>query len=196
MKLVRLALSLALLSLSTAAFAQHEGHALLAPPPNAVKTEADLIMDKLRTLAGSWEGPVSNVADKEKFGDPAVEKVGGNLTVTMQNMSHGLAIMHEMSGAGGVHVNPVTMFYVSNNQAMATHYCAMGNRPRLAGKMSPDGKTIEFEFLDVDGTLEHGHMHHAIFTFVDADHHNEDWDFFIPGVEKPLRGHAELHRTK
>ena len=41
----------------------------------------------------------------------------------------------------------------------------------MTGKMSPDGKTVEFDFLDVAGSTKYGHMHHAVITFLDADHH-------------------------
>ena len=43
----------------------------------------------------------------------------------------------------------------------------------MTGKMSPDGKTIEFEFKDISGSTEY-HMHHAVFTVIDANHHTEN----------------------
>jgi hypothetical protein len=76
---------------------------------------------------------------------------------------------------------------------MLTHYCDAGNRPRMVAKSSPDGKTIEFEFLDVTGNMQYGHMHGAMFTLIDADHHIEDWTFMVG--EKPVRAHFDLHRT-
>ena len=30
----------------------------------------------------------------------------------------------------------------------------------MVGKPSPDGKTVDFEFLDVVGNMDHEHMHH------------------------------------
>jgi phage tail protein X len=78
---------------------------------------------------------------------------------------------------------------------MLTHYCDAGNRPRMAGKMSPDRKTVEFDFLDVAGSTEYGHMHHAVFTVIDANHHTEDWTYMMPG-DKPMHAHFDLQRTK
>ena len=69
------------------------------------------------------------------------------------------------------------------------------NRPRMAGKMSPDGKTVEFDFLDVSGHLEYGHMQHAVFTIIDPTHHIEDWTYMQPG-DKPVHAHFDLQRTK
>jgi hypothetical protein len=65
----------------------------------------------------------------------------------------------------------------------------------MTGKMSPDGKTVEFDFLDVAGSTQYGHMHHAVFTFLDANHHTEDWTFMVQG-DKQVRAHFDLQRTK
>jgi phage tail protein X len=65
----------------------------------------------------------------------------------------------------------------------------------MAGKVSPDGKTVEFDFLDVAGPTQYGHMHHVVFTAVDANHHTEDWTYMMPG-DKPVHAHFELQRTK
>ena len=62
----------------------------------------------------------------------------------------------------------------------------------MEGKLSPDGKILEFTFLDVAGSNLHEHMHHAKFTFIDADHHTEDWTFMIGDM--PVHAHVELHR--
>jgi hypothetical protein len=64
----------------------------------------------------------------------------------------------------------------------------------MIGKVSPDGKTVEFDFLDISGNVKHGHMHHAVFTFGDENHHTEDWTFMLPG-DKPMRAHFDLQRT-
>ena len=53
---------------------------------------------------------------------------------------------------------------------------------------------IEFEFLDVKGNMEYGHMHGAVFTIVDENQHTEDWTFMRG--DKPYHAHVELRRKK
>jgi hypothetical protein len=84
---------------------------------------------------------------------------------------------------------------IEGKVAHASHHCDAGNRPRMTGKMSPDGKTVEFEFLDVAGSTRYGHMHHAVFTAIDPNHHTEDWTYMEPG-DKLVHAHIELQRTK
>jgi hypothetical protein len=187
MKSLRLMLSVALLSLCTMAFAQS------AATPVA-QSDAQKSFDKIKTLAGSWEGPVKV--------DPPTPEMSTDkpVHVSLRVTSRGNALVHEMQEAGTVedpnkYDHPVTMFYLDNDRLLLTHYCDAGNRPRMVARSSPDGKKVEFDFLDVAGDLQYGHMQHAVFTVVDADHHTEDWTFLMPG-EKPMHAHMDLQRTK
>ena len=173
MKSLRLVLSVVvLMSLSTVAFAQ---------------SDAQKSFDKLKTLAGSWEAHVTTF--------PQQGEIEGKLMqVSLRVTSMGNALVHEMTGAGRPD-DPITMLYLDGDRLLLPHYCDAGNRPRMAGKMSPDGKTVEFDFLDVAGNTQYGHMHHAVFTVIDANHHTEDWTYMTPG-DKPVRAHLDLQRTK
>jgi hypothetical protein len=173
MKSLRLMLFVVLLSLSTVALAQ---------------SDAQKSFDNMKTLAGSWEGHVTVLPPHPEMQDNKLMQV--SLRVT----SMGNAIVHEMTGSGRPD-DPVTMFYLDGDRLLLTHYCDAGNRPRMAGKMSPDGKTVEFDFLDLAGSTQYGHMHHAVFTVVDANHHTEDWTYMEPG-DKPVHAHLDLLRTK
>jgi len=170
MKTVRLVLTLVLLSLSTLAFAQ---------------SDAQKSFDKLKTLEGSWEGHVTTM--------PVAPEIEGKvMQVSLRVTSMGNAIMHEMKGSGRPD-DPITMMYLDGDRLMLTHYCDAGNRPRMTGKMAADGKTVEFEFLDVAGSTQYGHMHHAVFTALDSNHHTEDWTFMAG--DKPVHAHVDLQRT-
>ena len=183
MKILRYTLCFVLISVSTAAFAQSDAHkSAETPAPSAAQKS----FEKLKTLAGSWVGQLTTVPQ-----EPKVE--GKFAQFALRVTSLGNAFVHELSLSGRPD-RPVTMFYLDGDRLLLTHYCDAGNRPRMVGKLSPDGKTLEFDFLDLSGSNQYGHMHHAVFTFVDADHHIEDWTWMAPGDE-PTRAHFDLQRT-
>jgi hypothetical protein len=171
MKSLGLILSVVLLSACTVAFAQ---------------SDAQKSFDKMKTLAGSWEGHVTTTPP-----EPDIE--GKLAKVSLRVTSMGNALIHEATSAERPD-DPITMFYLDGDRLLATHYCDAGNRPRMTGKLAPDGKTVAFEFLDVAGNTQYGHMDHGMFTFIDANHHIEDWTFMHG--DKPVHAHFDLHRTK
>jgi hypothetical protein len=177
MKSIRRMLSVALISLSTAAFAQ---------------SSAQQSFTTLKALAGSWEGRVATIPAMEGMGDMK------NVEITLRVTSRGNALVHEMKAAGTPddptrYDHPVTMLYLDGERLLLTHYCDAGNRPRMVAQSSPDGKKVEFTFLDLSGGTQYGHMDHAVFTIVDANHHTEDWTYMMPG-DKPVRAHMDLQR--
>ena len=181
MKYFRFMLSiLVLMSLSTVAFAQSDAQKPLS--------DSQKSFDQLKTLAGSWEGIV-------KTYPTTPEADGKHVQATLRVTSMGNALMHEMRLEGRSD-DPITMLYMDDDRLTLTHYCDAGNRPRMVAKASADGKTVEFDFVDVAGGTLYGHMHHAVFTVIDANHHIEDWTFMAPDGKTAVRAHFELQRTK
>jgi len=158
----------------------------IVPAFASAQSDAQKSFDSLKSLAGTWEGTITSF--------PATPEVQGkHVQVTLRVTSVGNALLHEMHVQGRPD-DPITMLYLDNGHLMLTHYCDAGNRPRMTARTSVDGKTVEFEFVDVAGGTEYGHMHHAVFTLADSYHHSEDWTFMSPG-EKPVQAHFDLHRT-
>src|SRR5260370_3043557 len=183
MNSLRFMLSVVLTSLSTVAFAQ-----------SVAQTDAQKAFTQMKTLAGAWQASVTT--------DPPVPEMGNGAMaqVSLRVTSRGNALVHEMSEAGKAddptrYDHPVTMLYLDGDRLLLTHYFDAANRPRMTGKLSPDGKKVEFEFLDLSGGNQHGHMYHAVFTIIDADHHTEDWTYMMPG-DKPMHAHMDLQRVK
>ena len=188
MKLSRISLFLVALSMSTAMFAQMDHKAAAAPP-----TEAQKSFTAIKALAGQWEGPVT-------LNPPMNGSDFAHIRVSMRVTSRGNALVHEMNEAGkpedpAKYDHPVTMIYLDGDQLNLVHYCDAGNRPHMTGKVSPDGKKVEFDFVDLSGSNKFGHMFHAVFTMIDADHHSEDWTYMMPG-DKPMKAHMDLQRKK
>ena len=172
------ALTAALLAVSASAFAQ---------------SDAQKSFDTLKTLGGDWKGSV-------KIDPPDAEmSTDKPLHISMRVTSRGNAIVHEMQEEGtpldaAKYDHPVTMFYVDGDHLNLVHYCDAGNRPHMIARTSPDGKTVEFDFADLSGGNQFGHMYHAVFKIIDANHHSEDWTYMMPG-DKPMHAHMDLQRT-
>jgi len=190
MKSSRLMLSAVLMLFAIMAFAQSDAH---KSSDKSAPSEAQKSFDTLKTLAGTWQGPVTADPPQPDWGDKPVQ-------VSLRVTSRGNALVHEMKEAGtpddpAKYDHPLTMLYLDGDRLLLTHYCDAGNRPRMAARTSLDGKTVEFDFLDLSGGNEYGHMYHAVFAIIDANHHIEDWTYMMPG-DKPVRAHLDLKRAQ
>jgi hypothetical protein len=149
------------------------------PAPAGVQSEAKKAFEKLKTLAGSWQGKVMDIP----------------INITIRAASSGTAIVHEgNTDGGGPPKSEITMFYVDGDRLLATHYCDAGNRARFEGKMSPDGKMIEFGFLDVAGSTRGGLVKRMAFAMIDANRHAIELTFIMPDG-KPIELRGEFGRT-
>ena len=171
-------LTILIVLVATAAVALPQQMPMPMPKTSVPQSDAQKAFEKLKTLAGSWQGSV----------------MGMSVQATIRVISRGNAILHEMTSSGSPD-NPITMIYVDGDRLLLTHYCDSGNRPRMEGKISPDGNSVEFTLFDITGHTEKGFMNHVAFTFVDANHHNEESTWMLPG-NKTFRATGNLERTK
>jgi hypothetical protein len=117
---------------------------------------------RLKTLVGHWEGTMEEGAQTM----PA--------TVEVRMTGDGSAIMHVLGKDSPYEM--VTMIHPDGKRLLATHYCAAHNQPRMA--LVPSAAANQVAFTFVDGTnIGPGeeHMRSVVFTFVDADRHEEAW---------------------
>jgi hypothetical protein len=134
----------------------------------------------MKSLEGTWHGTIMSIP----------------IDVTIRLASSGTAILYEGNTAGGQPPNhEITMFYVDGDRLVATHYCDGGNRARFEGKLSPDGKTSEFNFLDVAGNTKGGLVKRMAFTIIDPNKHLVEFTFIKPDG-KPIDLRGEFERTK
>ena len=187
MKLFRFTLLAVLVLFSTMTFAQTD-----TQKPDALKSDAQKSFDTLKNLAGTWSAKLTV--------DPPMPNMDDKLPgqVSLRVTSRGNALVHEMYSVGVPddptrYDHPLTMLYLDGNRLTLIHYCDAGNRPRMVARTSPDGKAVEFDFVDISGGTQRGHMHHAVFTLIDANHHTEDWTYMMPG-DKPVHAHFDLQR--
>jgi hypothetical protein len=151
-----------------------------APKTASAQSDAKQAFEKLKTLTGSWQGTIMSIP----------------INFTIRAVSSGTAILHEgNTSEAGPPKHEITMFYLEADRLLATHYCDAGNRSRWEGKMSPDGKAIEFSFLDVAGPTRGGYLKDMVLTMIDADHHIVAFTFVMPDG-KPIQLRGEFQRTK
>lgn len=207
MKLTRLTLIVAAISIAASAqqpeqSEHHHGQSAQAQASQGAapatkpekKSDAQRSFDLVKSLAGDWQGPVEVVPPMPQMTDKKVP-----MRLSMRVTSRGNALVHEFQEAGTPldftkYDHPVTMIYVDKDQVNLIHYCDAGNRPHMLGKISPDGNTVEFDFQDISGSTARGHMDHAVFTFIDQDHHTEEWTYILPG-DKAIHAHFDLKRV-
>ena len=130
--------------------------------------------DRMKSLAGEWEATTSE----------------GKTRVVYQVISNGTALMETI-----VNENMVTIYHPDGGATLMTHYCGVGNQPRMRAQASA-GNTITFKFVDVanlKGRAE-GYMTGLVIKFVDANHVTEEWTWKEAGKETTSTFH--LQRVK
>src|SRR5262249_61231810 len=151
MKSLPLVLCIGVLSLYHFTLAQ-------APSPGqetiSAKSDAQISFDVLKSLAGTWTGPVTT--------DPPNPGIDGPIQVTIRVASGGSALVHEIAPGG---VPEPTMIFLEGDRLTLVHYCEAGNRPRLVARKasSPHPKSVEFNFVDISGTREPAYLHDLVF---------------------------------
>lgn len=131
---------------------------------------SDAAWKRLLTLAGEWEGTEG----------------GRTTTLTYTVVSGGHSLLESMK-MPAPEPDMVTVYHRDGEALMATHYCSMGNQPRMrAAAPIPAGNSIRFRFVDVTNLRKpgEGHIRHLTVTFVDAGHFTQEWTSFGEGKEQ------------
>ena len=140
----------------------------LAASVAVAQTDAQKAFNAIKAMPGTWEGKASD---------------GQTIRVDFQVTGGGSAVMSEILVPNH---DMISMFHLDGpNKLLMTHYCAAGNQPRMQASVSPDGKTVTFNFLDATNlaTPDAGHMQRMVLTLLDENHHTEEWIFADHGNE-------------
>jgi hypothetical protein len=149
------------------------------PKSTSAQSGAKKAFEKLKTLAGSWAG---------KIGDLPVQ-------ATIRVTGLGSVIMHDITGHNKPGNHEISMMYLEGDRLLMTHYCDAGNRQRLEGKLSADGNSVEFNFLDVAGGTERGFVKRMVFIIADANNHVGELIYSMPDG-KQVQARGVFQRTK
>ena len=153
-----------------------------ATNPAAQSRAAGANFEKLKSLAGEWEG---NMSERGKQIP---------VTTSFRVVSDGSALMNII--AAGTPHEMVTMFHMDGDDLLATHYCAAHNQPRFRFVATSDPNVVAFEFKDATNLSSPaaGHMVGVKFTLLDPNHHVEDWTFLANGQTSTSR--FDFHRKQ
>ena len=119
--------------------------------------------DRLKILVGDW---VATGEDGKPF------------TNNIRLVSNRTALQETFQT--GQDNQMITMYSADGSRVALTHYCSMGNQPRMETP-AVAGATDEFVFSFTGATNlpapDASHMHRLVLQIDDADHFSETWTF-------------------
>ena len=127
----------------------------------------------LASLVGEWQG-------KDPEGKP--------MTASYQWIGGGTSLVETMTKTEKPMM--MTMYHTNKGNLMLTHYCKLGNQPRMRADMPEnDAKSLSFHFVDITNLANptDAHMHKVSFNFQDQDHFTQEWMLSKDGKELPHR---------
>ncbi|OAI54359.1 hypothetical protein AYO44_03565 [Planctomycetaceae bacterium SCGC AG-212-F19] len=140
------------LALQVAAYGDDKNGGKLPPAPTNPNLE------KMKKLAGTWVA-----ADKD--GKPTDQ------VVSVIKLTAGGSAVHETLFPGQP-MEMVSVYTAEGPDLVMTHYCVLGNQPRM--KSDPKSLPNQISFKFAGGTnldpKKDKHMHEATLTFIDNDH--------------------------
>lgn len=156
-----------MVGLSVSAFGDDKHDHVAAGPKNAG-------LEKMKGLVGTWV-----MADKD--GKPTDQ------LVSVIKLTAGGSAIHETLFPGEPQ-EMISIYTADGSDLVMTHYCMLGNQPRMKASTKSLGNKLNFEFAG-GGNLDPGkdkHMHAAVLTIVDADHYEVEgvaWENGAPAKE-------------
>lgn len=179
------ALSLALFATATAdepkPVHDHAKHETAKKDPAKAKTDAEIVFDKIKSLAGDWVAANGKEKGKTQF--------------SISVIADGSAVVEREFP--GTKMEMITVYHLDGDKVTANHFCMLGNQPRYTAKLAKKGDTINFEFAGCTNlkSKDDAHMHHGYLTIVDQDNIKSVWTMFVKG--EASEDHAfELTRKK
>src|SRR5882757_9108813 len=144
--------------------------------PGATSAASHSSLERLKKLAGTWVA-----ADED--GKPT-DQVVSVIKVT----AAGSAVQETLYP--GQAQEMMSIYHRDKADLLMTHYCALGNQPRM--KADPDSPSNQIRFKFAGGTnldpAKDMHMHEGTLTFVDDDHIQFSGVAWVGG--KPAEDHC------
>jgi len=129
-------------------------------PATALAGPGDDAWKQLLSLAGKWQGT----------------EAGHTATLTYTVISGGHALLESMSMPAPA-PDMVTVYHRDGDSLVATHYCSIGNQPRMRTESNPAAtQPLRFRFVDITNLKPGGtHIKHLNVKFLDSTHFDQEW---------------------
>ncbi|BET65588.1 hypothetical protein ASA1KI_05060 [Opitutales bacterium ASA1] len=141
-----------------------------ASDPTPAEIDATAAFEVLKSLAGTWSGTVT-------------EPETGPAATVVYRVTAGGSVVEERLFPDTAH-EMVTMYHLDRGTLVATHYCAMGNQPRMKLSAGSTRKRLAFEFVsggNMTSTNE-THMHSGTIDVSEDGRLTAVWDVYKDGV--------------
>lgn len=138
----------------------------------ANRSVGDTQFAAIKSLVGSWQG----YKEDEK---------GQTVVLSYELSGGGNTVIEKLFK--GTPKEMVTAYHRNGDKLVMTHYCMLGNQPRMSAVTSADDKKIEFRFMD--GTNMNAgmdaHMHDLTLTLTSANQLKHEWVMYDAGKRGP-----------
>jgi hypothetical protein len=133
--------------------------------------------EKLKALAGEWEGKADN---------------GKTVKASYKVTSGGSAVAETLQTEGEPEM--LTVYHLDGGNLMMTHYCSLANQPRMrAAVSSGDPKSLDFEYVGATNLVKPDapHMHRLVVAFDGPNHVTQKWMLKGMGPDQEVTFHLE-----
>ncbi|MDD4868213.1 MAG: hypothetical protein PHQ28_14170 [Mycobacterium sp.] len=149
--------------------------------------------EKLKQLAGEWVAadepstPAGEKKNEKKTDAPAPICI-------YRTVSAGTAVQETLFP--GTPHEMVTMYHLDGADLVLTHYCALGNQPKMRAEKSADSSKLVFKFAggtNIDPEKD-AHMHDLTLTFVAPDRLRAEWTHYANGKSTGVKTFEMLRK--
>ncbi len=137
-------------------------HPTLTPTP----------FEQLKTLIGTWQG-TRKAYDGEEI-----------ITAQYSLTARDSAVMERLFP--GTPKEMVSVYTQDGHDLVMTHYCMLGNQPRMKTQGLVSSDTITMTYMDGTGmrSIDDMHMHELTIRFMDENHMTHHWTLYDKGHKK------------
>src|SRR5262245_7580358 len=144
------------------------------------------VLERLRGLAGDWEGSLEWSGARTGTGP---------VRASYSTSGYGSAVVENLFMGDDKLPSMMSVYHLDGSDLRMTHYCGAQNQPRLkASRIDEAGGVVQFAFVDGTGLVEHpAHIAGIELRFLPDDRLVVEFTF--EGAGKTSKEHIELKRT-